>query len=120
MKTLALALAILSIVTVTQAAEVHRLLDVPDGTLSTADLLDPKYMPPKCGRTTCVLTGPGGIEFFWLYHVEQNLDKKFVVRGKCQSTCYLAYKEAVRLGADVRVAPGATFWTHKSTKLRKR
>lgn len=112
-------LAVLS--TSATAAPVHRLADTPNGTLSTADMLDPKYMPPKCGRKTCVLTGPGGIVFFWTYHVEQNakLGKTFVVKGKCQSACYIAYQEAVKLGAKVRIAPGASFWEHKPTRLRK-
>lgn len=114
------ALLLVTLATNAVSAPVHRLKEVPDGTLSTADLLDPKYMPPKCGRTTCTLTGPGGILFFWTYHVEQNLDKTFVVKGKCQSACYLAYKEAVKLGAKVRIMPGASFWDHGTTKLRKR
>lgn len=100
------------------AAPVHKLPDVPDGTLRQVDLLDKKYMPRPCGATRCILTGPGGIEFFWIFHVQQNLDKTFIVRGKCESACYLAYKEAVDLGAKVRVEPNASFGTHRSTKLR--
>lgn len=100
------------------AAPVHKLKDIPDGTIRMVDMLDKKYMPKPCSATRCILTGPGGIEFFWTYHVEQNLDKTFIVRGKCESACYLAYKEAVRLGAKVKIERGASFGTHRPSKVR--
>lgn len=106
------------IATASVAAPVYKLKDIPDGTINMADMLDKKYMPKPCGATRCILTGPGGIEFFWLYHVENNLNKTFIVRGKCESACYLAYQRAVELGAKVKIDPGASFGTHRRSKMR--
>src|SRR5687768_7278926 len=83
--------------------------------LTLADLLKHReYWPQKCGATTCVLTGPGGLVDSWesWARVNARAGKKFVVKGKCQSACYLAYLQVVKLGAPVRFAKGAQLCRH--------
>jgi hypothetical protein len=102
-----------------QAAEVARVHQMPDTLLqdrmSVEDLLrDKRYWPPVCKGSTCTLTGLGGLVDMWESHVRlrHREGKSFVVRGKCMSACYLAYKEAVRIGAAIRLAPGAQLYAH--------
>jgi len=92
--------------------------------MSRADLLARKgYYPPSCeGRKVCTFTGPGGEVWVWEGYARAMLlqGKTLLFKGRCQSACYLAYLEAVKIDAGrVRVAPGTVFYNHKPYLLRQ-
>jgi hypothetical protein len=92
--------------------------------MSRADLLARKgYYPQSCeGRKVCTFTGPGGEVWVWTGYARAMLmqGKTLLFKGKCQSACYLAYLEALKIdAARVRVAPGTVFYNHKPYLLRQ-
>jgi hypothetical protein len=104
---------------------VRQLPDTPrDQQMSRADLLANKgYYPQSCeGRKVCTFTGPGGEVWVWEGYARAMLmqGKTLLFKGKCQSACYLAYREAVKINpARVKVAPGTVFYNHRPYGLRQ-
>lgn len=92
--------------------------------MSRADLLARKgYYPQSCeGRKVCTFTGPGGEVWVWEGYARAMLSqgKTLLFKGRCQSACYLAYLEAVKINPKrVKVAPGTVFYKHNPYTLRQ-
>lgn len=123
-----LACVLVSLLTIpTNAASivVRQLPDTKAGDeMSRADLLARKgYYPQSCeGRKVCTFSGLGGEVWVWEGYAQAMLmqGKTLLFRGKCQSACYLAYLEAVKIDPKrVKVAPGTVFYKHKPYTLRQ-
>ena len=117
--------SLLSTPTLAAGVAVRQLPDTPrNQQMTRADLLANKgYYPQSCeGKRTCTFTGPGGEVWVWEGYARAMLmeGKTLLFKGKCQSACYLAYLEAVKIDpGKVRVAPGTVFYKHRPYMLRE-
>ena len=121
----AILVSVLTFPALAAGVAVRQLPDTPrNQQMTRADMLANKgYYPQSCeGRKVCTFTGPGGEVWVWEGYARAMLmeGKTLLFKGKCQSACYLAYLEAVKIDADrVRVAPGTVFYKHKPYLLRQ-
>lgn len=82
--------------------------------------------PPSCIGNVCQMTGPGGLILDWKLHVQiaDMQGKRFVVPANsiCASACAIAVGLGLYLGADITIAPTATFVPHNlhAIKAEKR